>query len=944
MANKDIVVQGAREHNLKNIDVRIPKNKLTVLTGLSGSGKSSLAFDTIFAEGQRRYMESFSVFARQFMGQIQRPDVDKISGLSPVISIEQKTIGRNPRSTVGTITEVYDLMRLLYARVADAYSYNTGKRMVQYSPSQIAKLIQKDYLDRKVILLASQVRGRKGHYRELFENLRKHGFLRVRIDGEIQELKPKMQVDRFATHDIEVVVDRFTIAKDKKARTQQSVERALELGDGLMAVLDMESEETVWYSKKLMCADTGISYEEPSPNTFSFNSPYGYCPSCKGIGERYEVDEEAIIPDYNLSLKKGAIAPIAHNPDSITNQRLFEIAKKYKIPITKPVKELSREQIEIILYGDGKKLKVNTKNSYRGTREDEVKNEGIANSLRRYFEESSSDYVRDWARNYMKLMPCETCQGQRLKKEALWFRVADKNIAEINKLDILEVQEWFANLLEKLNNRQKKIATEVLKEINDRMRFLMDIGLHYLTLDRAAGTLSGGESQRIRLATQMGSRLSGITYILDEPSIGLHQEDNHKLIAALQNLRDIGNTVLVVEHDKDIMLSSDHIIDIGPYAGERGGEIVFTGSPQKLLKNKKKTSTLEYLTEQREIAIPLERRPGRKSEIYLQGASGNNLKKVNVRFPLGKLILVTGISGSGKSTLVDQTLYPLLMQHCYGSARVAQAYKKVSGLDQIDKCVEIDQAPIGRTPRSNPATYTGVFTLIRSLFAQLPDSKIRGYKPGRFSFNVKGGRCEHCKGDGLRKVEMNFLPDVYVECDYCHGRRYNKETLEVRYKGHSISDVLQLSIRDAVSFFEHIPSIYRKLKTLEVVGLGYIRLGQSSTTLSGGEAQRVKLATELSKKDTGNTFYILDEPSTGLHFDDIKMLIDVLQKLVDKGNTVLIVEHNMDIIKVADHIIDLGPGGGKLGGEVVAEGTPEEVSKNSQSLTAKYLKQELKSK
>ncbi len=927
MDDSNILIQGAREHNLKNISTSIPKNKLTVITGLSGSGKSSLAFDTLFAEGQRRYMESFSVFARQYMGQIQRPDVDSILGLSPVISIEQKTTGRNPRSTIGTITEVYDLMRLFYARVADAYSYNTGKRMVRYTASEIAKIILEEYQDQKVILLASQIRGRKGHYRELFETLRKQGFLRARVDGTIVELRPKMQVDRYKTHDIEVVIDRTTIDAKNKARIYDSVNRALEIGQGLMGLVVLDQEDQIrWYSKNLMCADTGISYEDPSPNTFSFNSPYGHCPACKGIGVRYEIDEDAILPDHSLSINQGAIEPLAHNSDSKTMQNLKSRAKKLGIPVSKPISELTEEHVQLILYAD----KSNPKR----------KDEGIADMLERWFYDSDSQYVKAWAEKYMKLSDCDVCDGTRLKKEALWFKFDDKSIADINRLDISDAQEWYAGINKKLDAKRKKIAKEILKEINDRLKFLLDVGLHYLTLDRAAGTLSGGESQRIRLATQIGSQLSGITYILDEPSIGLHQEDNHRLISALKNLRDVGNTVVVVEHDKDIMLESDHLIDMGPGAGVRGGEVVFEGSPKAALKSKNLTS--QFLANKETIPLPDKRREGSGEYLELNGCKGNNLQNIDIKFPLATLTVVSGISGSGKSTLIDKTLYPILMNHCYHSKRVPLRYKSVNGLQNIDKCIEIDQSPIGRTPRSNPATYTGLFTEIRSLFAQLPDSKIRGYKPGRFSFNVKGGRCENCKGDGMEKIEMNFLPDVYVQCQVCHGKRYNRETLEVRYKSKSIFDVLDMPISEALDFFSNITKIKKKLQTLQNVGLGYIKLGQSSTTLSGGEAQRVKLATELSKKATGSTFYILDEPTTGLHFEDIKQLLQMLQKLVDKGNTVLIIEHNMDIIKSADYIIDMGPGGGKYGGEIVATGTPEQVAKSKKSLTAKHLKAELK--
>lgn len=943
MTQNNIEVLGARVHNLKNIDVSIPKNKLVVITGISGSGKSSLAFDTIFAEGQRRYMESFAAYARQFMGDLDRPDVDKVSGLSPVISIEQKTTNRNPRSTVGTVTEVYDFMRLLFARAGEAYSYNTGKKMTRFSEEEIVTHVQEHFEEKKVVLLAPIVRGRKGHYRELFEQFRKQGYLRVRIDGEIKELKERMQVDRYKIHDIELVVDRLIVQKDAKARLSQSIQKSLQLGKELLFVLDIDENEVKQYSRQLMCADTGISYEEPSPNTFSFNSPYGACPKCKGLGSVHLVNMEEVLPDENLSIKDGAIAPLGGERDAWTFKQATILAKKNKIPLNKPLKNLSEKQKNILLYGNEEGIITYEEAAEAGSYEEKITEhsyEGVINMVLRWFNETTSEAIRDWAEKFMQLDTCPECEGARLKKESRWFKVAERNIAELSALSLQELADWFDNVEQKLNKKQNTIAKDILKEIRDRLSFLLDVGLHYLNLDRPTRTLSGGESQRIRLATQIGSQLTGITYILDEPSIGLHQRDNQRLIAALQNLRDGGNSVLVVEHDKDIMLAADHLIDIGPAAGVHGGRIVSSGTPKEVLKTN--TTTAGFLNQKLAIEVPKKRKKGNGDKLELKGASGNNLKNVNVSFPLGTFICVTGVSGSGKSTLINETLYPTLAKHCYPKfKKPSMPFKKITGLEHIDKVIEIDQSPIGRTPRSNPATYCGFFTDIRQLFAQVPEAKIRGYNPGRFSFNVKSGRCEECQGGGMRTIEMNFLPDVYVPCEKCNGKRYNRETLEIRYKGKSISDILNMTVDEAVSFFENVHYLYRKVKTLQDVGLGYVTLGQSAVTLSGGEAQRVKLATELSKRDTGQTIYILDEPTTGLHFQDIQHLLDVLNRLVDKGNTVLVIEHNLDVVKVADYIVDMGPEGGKGGGTVVAKGTPENVAKASKSHTGKFLKLEL---
>ncbi|QOR74946.1 MAG: excinuclease ABC subunit UvrA [Thermoflavifilum sp.] len=935
-----IAIVGARVHNLKNISVTIPKNKLVVITGVSGSGKSSLAFDTLYAEGQRRYLESFGAYARQFIGELERPDVDQITGLSPVISIEQKTTGRSPRSTVGTVTEVYDFMRLLFARIGEAYSYHTGKKMIRFSEEEIIRHLFKKFLHQRLTLLAPLVRGRKGHYRELFEQLRKQGYLKVRVDGEIRELVPKMQVDRYKIHDIELVVDRIQVEKDQQTRITQSVQKALEAGKGLIYVLEQQNQHLHVFSKHLMCADTGISYEEPSPNTFSFNSPYGACPRCKGLGAIYQIDMEAIIPDPEKSIEEGGLAPLGEMKDNFIFKQIQQLARKHGFSLRTPIKNLPKKILNLLLYGsEEEKVTVDL-----GFEEDfyqpyETGFEGVANQVMRYFYESPSDMVRSWAEGFMKLATCPECGGTRLKKESLWFKIHHKNIAELSAMDLRKLQAWFDELPRHLNERQLKIAHDVLKEIHDRLHFLLEVGLDYLTLDRPSKTLSGGESQRIRLATQIGSQLMGITYILDEPSIGLHQRDNHRLIRSLQSLCQMGNTVIVVEHDRDIMLESDYIIDIGPGAGIHGGEIVGQGTPDAF--KQLPTLTAAYLRGEQKIAVPTQRREGNGRYLKLYGASGNNLKKINVNFPLGTFICITGVSGSGKSTLINETLFPILHAYCYGSRLQPLPYQKIEGLEHIDKVIEIDQSPIGRTPRSNPATYCGFFTDIRQLFAQLPESRIRGYNAGRFSFNVKAGRCPTCEGAGWRTIEMNFLPDVYVPCEQCHGRRYNRETLEIRYKGKSIADVLEMTVDEAVSFFESIPYLYRKIKVLQEVGLGYITLGQSAVTLSGGEAQRVKLATELSKKDTGRTFYILDEPTTGLHFQDIQHLLDVLQKLVDRGNTVLVIEHNMDVIKVADYIIDLGPEGGEGGGYIVCTGTPEAIARHPQSYTGAYLKHEL---
>jgi len=937
-----IEVHGARVHNLKNIDILIPKNKLVVITGISGSGKSSLAFDTIYAEGQRRYMETFGAYARQFIGDMERPDVDKITGLSPVISIEQKTTNKNPRSTVGTVTEIYDFLRLLFARVGEAYSYNTGKPMVKWSEEEIVENIFKKYKSKKISLLAPLVRGRKGHYRELFEDVRKKGYLKVRVDGEVKDLVPKMQVDRYKIHDIELVVDRLQVTDDLKARLSQSVQQTLKLGKDLMFLL-VEEKQLVQYSKQLMCEDTGISYEEPSPNSFSFNSPYGACPTCKGLGNIFTIDMDLVLPDKTLTVKEGGISPLGEERDASVFQQVVEFARKYKIKLDIPIGKLPKQQLDLLLFGDkniSASMEVDASDEtvpheYTGSYE------GIVPMLKRWFvSTSSTEFLRDWVQQFTTLKTCSTCNGARLKKESLWFKILGRNISQLGEMNLDNLAAWFDGIELRITDKQKNIAKDVLKEIKERLQFLLDVGLTYLTLNRASKTLSGGESQRIRLATQIGSQLQGITYILDEPSIGLHQRDNHRLIDALKNLRDIGNSVLVVEHDKDIMLSADYLIDIGPNAGFHGGKIVAQGIPAEMLKLD--TLTANYLNGHHKIAVPGERRSGNGKFIELKGAKGNNLRDLDVKFPLGKFIVVTGVSGSGKSTLINETLYPILSTHAYGSRVSPLEYKNIKGLEHIDKVIEIDQSPIGRTPRSNPATYCGFFTDIRTLFASIPEAKIRGYNAGRFSFNVKSGRCDVCEGGGMRVIEMNFLPDVYVHCEKCNGKRYNRETLEIRYKGKSIADVLDMTVEEAVEFFQHIPYIYRKIRVLGEVGLGYITLGQSAVTLSGGEAQRVKLSTELGKKDTGKTFYILDEPTTGLHFEDIQHLLSVLNKLVDRGNTVLVIEHNMDVIKVGDHVIDLGPEGGDGGGKILFEGTPEGLIKCKDSYTAEFLAHEIK--
>ncbi len=931
-------VFGARVHNLKNIDVSLPRNRFVVITGISGSGKSSLAFDTIYAEGQRRYIESFSSYARQFLGSMERPDVDKITGLSPVISIEQKTTNKNPRSTVGTVTEIYDFIRLLYARIGEAYSHVTGKKMVRFTEQQIFKHIQEKFAGKKIAILAPLVRGRKGHYRELFEKIRKQGYIKVRVDGEMLDVKDKMQVDRYKIHDIEVVIDRLSVEEKFETRLRQSLETALKMGNDLCMLLDYETDAIQHFSKKLMCPESGIAYEEPNPNTFSFNSPYGACPTCRGLGAIYEVSMDAMLPDKSKSINEGAFVPLGESRDNFAFRELRELSKKYKFNFSQPVSEIPKEALDTILFGKSGKP-AEQEESWTGQ---SFSNEfdGIVNMVKQCFFETSSENLRKWAEDFMELIDCPECHGARLKKEALNFKVAEKNIGDITQFGISDLADWFENIEDKLSTRQAAIGKDILKEIRIRIKFLLDVGLDYLTLDRPARSLSGGESQRIRLATQIGSQLRGITYILDEPSIGLHQRDNHRLISALKELAEIGNTVIVVEHDKDIMLASDFILDMGPGAGFMGGHIVAEGEPQLFMAQN--SMTAKYLSGEEKIAVPEKRRKGNKKFLALKGATGHNLKNVDLQLPLGLMVCVTGVSGSGKSSLINETLYPILRKYLYNSRQKPLPYQKIDGLKNIDSVIEVDQSPIGRTPRSNPATYIGVFSDIRSLFTLVPEAKIRGYKPGRFSFNVKGGRCEECEGGGMKVIEMNFLPDVLVPCEKCQGRRFNRETLEVRFKGKSISDVLEMPINEAVVFFENVPSIHRKIKTLHDVGLGYITLGQPAPTLSGGEAQRVKLASELCKRDTGNTLYILDEPTTGLHFQDIQMLLNVLNKLVDHGNTVLIIEHNLDVIKVADHLIDLGPEGGDKGGEIIAEGTPEEIVKAKRSFTGQFLKEELK--
>lgn len=937
-SGKLIKVFGARVHNLKNIDVVIPRNKLSVITGLSGSGKSSLAFDTIYAEGQRRYIETFSAYARQFLGNLERPDVDKITGLSPVISIEQKTTNKNPRSTVGTITEIYDFLRLLFARASIAYSINTNEEMVKYTDDQIIQLILEKYDNKKALLLAPVVRSRKGHYRELFEQIRKKGFLWARIDGEVKELVHGLKVDRYKTHTIEIVVDKLAVSSKDKKRLKESVQEAMKQGKGTMAVLDKDKEQLSYYSRKLMCPTTGISYDEPAPNTFSFNSPQGACSECNGLGQIHQIDRSKIIPDVNENIRNGGIVPLGKAKDGLIFWQLEAIGRKYGFTLDTPIKDIDDEAIEIILYGSDQAFVL--ENTPLGNQANySLSFDGIVQYIDRYQNDKTSQKAQKWADEFYAQMVCPECNGGRLKKESLQFKFAGKNIFDLASMDISELYEW-ANTVDKdISTKQLAIANEILKEIRSRLKFLLDVGLDYLSLNRSSVSLSGGESQRIRLATQIGSQLVNVLYILDEPSIGLHQRDNRRLIDSLKNLRDTGNSVIVVEHDKDMILAADYIVDMGPTAGMHGGEIVAQGIPSEILKSK--TLTADYLTNRKQIEIPETRRNGKLTTIELIGAQGNNLKKVNLTIPLGKLVCITGVSGSGKSSLINETLHPILSKHFYRSLKEPLKFDKIVGLKNIDKVIEVDQSPIGRTPRSNPATYTGVFSDIRKLFEKLPEAQIRGYKSGRFSFNVKGGRCETCQGGGLRLIEMNFLPDVYVHCEDCSGKRYNRETLEVRYKGKSISDVLDMTINAASAFFENIPSITQKLRALKEVGLGYITLGQSSTTLSGGEAQRVKLATELAKRDTGKTMYILDEPTTGLHFEDIRVLLDVLNRLVDKGNSVLIIEHNMDVIKTADYIIDLGPEGGKKGGLILATGTPEEIAKKNIGFTARFLQEEL---
>lgn len=932
-----IEIIGAREHNLKNISVSFPRNKLVVLTGISGSGKSSLAFDTIYAEGQRRYMESFSAYARSFIGNLERPDVDKINGLSPVISIEQKTTSRNPRSTVGTVTEIYDFMRLLYARAGEAFSYLTGEKMVRQSEEQILDAIINNFSGKKLIVMAPVIKGRKGHYRELFVQIRKQGYTKVRVDGELQDITPKMQLDRFKIHDIEVVIDRIVPNAKDRYRIGQSVNTALKEGKGVIMLLP-ENGKVQHFSKFLMDPKTGLSYDEPAPNNFSFNSPYGACPACNGLGEIEEITEESVIPDKKLSISRGGILPLGEYRDIWIFKKIEAILKRYKLTLTTPIKDIPKEALKVLLYGDDEPVAVASV-KYPGT-EWNTKFEGIVNFLQKQKDEGS-DAIKKWVDDFTITKVCPECHGARLKKESLHFKIDDKNIAELANLNISDLKKWFDELEARLSDKQNQIAAEVLKEIRKRIGFLLDVGLDYLHLNRPLRTLSGGEAQRIRLATQIGTQLVGVLYILDEPSIGLHARDNVKLIKALKDLRDLGNSVIVVEHDKEMMLESDYIIDVGPGAGRHGGSIVAEGTPAQFLKSN--STTAKYLSGEIGIRFSKERRKGTGEELALLGATGNNLKNVDLHIPLATLTCITGVSGSGKSTLIHETLFPILNQHFFNARKEALPYKKIEGLKLIDKVIEVDQSPIGRTPRSSPATYTGVFTDIRDLFAQMPEAKIRGYKTGRFSFNVKGGRCETCEGAGLRLIEMEFLPDVYVPCETCKGKRYNRETLEVRFKGKSISDVLDMTVEEAVTFFENQPRILRKIQTLSEVGLGYISLGQHATTLSGGEAQRVKLATELSKRDTGKTLYILDEPTTGLHFQDISHLLDVLQKLVDKGNTVLVIEHNMDVIKSADYIVDLGPEGGAGGGRIIAKGTPEVVAKNPASFTGKFLKGELAS-
>lgn len=936
--DEKINVWGARVHNLKNINVEIPRNSLTVITGLSGSGKSSLAFDTIYAEGQRRYIETFSAYARNFLGGMERPDVDKITGLSPVISIEQKTTNKNPRSTVGTTTEIYDYLRLLYARAGIAYSYATGEEMVKYTEEDVLKMIHTKYDGKKIFILAPLVRNRKGHYRELFESMRKKGYLHIRVDGEVKEIVRGMKTDRYKNHNIEVVIDKLQVQDKDDERLKKSVAAAMKQGDGLLMIMEKDTNEAKYYSKRLMCPTTGMSYGDPAPNKFSFNSPEGACPRCKGLGYVNEIDINKIMPDMKLSIKQGGIIPLGKYKNQMIFWQIDAILEKYSCDLNTPINEIQEEAMNEILYGTLEPVRIR-KELVHTSSDYFVDFDGIIKYLHNVIENDDSASGQKWADQFQTVCQCPECNGQRLKRESLSYKIWDKNISEVANLDISELKEWLIEAKKHLNERQTKIASEIIKEIITRIDFMLEVGLDYLSLYRQSATLSGGESQRIRLATQIGSQLVNVLYILDEPSIGLHQRDNDRLIKSLKELRDLGNTVIVVEHDKDMMLSADYIVDIGPKAGRKGGEVVFQGKPDEMLKQH--TITSQYLNGEMKIEVPAERRKGNGKYIILKGASGNNLKNIDVEFPLGKLIVVTGVSGSGKSTLINETLQPILSQHFYRSLKKPMPYKSIEGIEHIDKVVNVDQSPLGRTPRSNPATYTGVFSDIRSLFVNLPEAKIRGYKPGRFSFNVKGGRCEACGGNGYKTIEMRFLPDIMVPCEVCHGKRYNRETLEVRYKGKSIADVLDMTINQAVEFFENIPDILRKIKTIQDVGLGYIKLGQPSTTLSGGESQRVKLATELSKRDTGKTLYILDEPTTGLHFEDIRILMNVLQELVDRGNTVIIIEHNLDVIKLADYIIDMGPEGGRNGGTVLATGTPEEVAESTKGFTPRFLKKEL---
>ena len=934
-----INIWGARVHNLKNIDVEIPRDSLTVITGLSGSGKSSLAFDTIFAEGQRRYIETFSAYARNFLGGMERPDVDKITGLSPVISIEQKTTNKNPRSTVGTTTEVYDFLRLLFARAGKAYSYETGEPMVKYTEEKVIEMITPDYAGRRILILAPLVRSRKGHYRELFEGLRRKGYLHVRVDGELHEITQGMKVDRYKNHDIEAVIDRMAVKDTVDERLKKSVQMAMKQGEGRVMIMDHETGNVKHFSKQLMCPTTGISYSEPAPNTFSFNSPQGACPRCKGLGYINEIDLNKVIPNRKHSIYDGGIAPLGKYKNQMIFWQIDAILHKYECTLKTAIEEIPDEALNEILYGSLESVRID-KELVHTSSDFFVDFDGVVKYLRSVMENDDSSGGQKWADQFLAECTCPECHGQRLNREALSYKIGDKNISELASMDISELRQWLDDVEPTLDHQQQQIATEILKEIRTRLDFLLEVGLDYLALNRQSASLSGGESQRIRLATQIGSQLVNVLYILDEPSIGLHQRDNDRLIRSLKDLRDLGNTVIVVEHDRDMMLASDYIVDIGPRAGRKGGEVVFQGTIEEMMKQQ--TITAQYLSGKMTIPLPSKRRPGNGHSLILKGCTGNNLKNVTVEFPLGKLILVTGVSGSGKSTLINETLHPILSKHFYRSLQQPMPYESIEGLEYIDKVVNVDQTPIGRTPRSNPATYTGVFSDIRSLFVNLPEAQIRGYKPGRFSFNVKGGRCETCGGNGYKTIEMNFLPDIQVPCEECHGKRYNRETLEVRFKGKSIADVLDMTINQACEFFENVPDILRKIKTIQDVGLGYIKLGQSSTTLSGGESQRVKLATELSKKDTGKTLYILDEPTTGLHFEDIRILMDVLQRLVDRGNTVIVIEHNLDVIKLADHIIDIGPEGGRAGGTILSTGTPEEVAKSKKGFTPKFLKEELK--